>query len=250
MKKLGVIFIVIILFGFVSFVSAQQLPFVNPETGDPQVLGVDINNLPKTPEEAVNTTGAYLAKEWGKLLANSSFFKPFYSLYIKNQKLVDGVSKSTIGMAPSMSWLYLIAFIGWFSLVQLAFSLFSLIPEGKSERLYFYEKLILTLIAAIIISYTHLASILARLSLKLLNIINTWWGQLLGALIIIIIFVLIATYSQTLIKMAEFFNRKRKLERALKDAKEAKEMAKEAKEKESPFDEAMAELGNDPDLNK
>lgn len=243
MEKKSLIFIFILAIVFSNlFLVRAQLADIDPTTGKPLVLGINPDNFPQNEDEVANMTRNYLSKEWGKVISNSTVLKPLYNFYKNFQKPIDTISLWTVGMTPSLSWLYLLALFLWLTLVDFSFGIASLIPQQKNENIDLVEKIFLSIAIIILISIFGIASMFANLIVKLLREFNTINGQIIVISIIFLILIILNKYSLQLKKFSRNLKQKRKLETAITEAKEAKRMAKKSQEP-SEFEKAMEEAG-------
>ena len=111
MKKIGVLsllLVLVLLSMFSGMIQAQDTPGIPDE----------VKTLQKASEALTNeqVREEYLKKEWGAIARNSTFFGPIVKGYEKVSPLTDPIFKYTIGMTPSLSWMFVLTLVIWITL--------------------------------------------------------------------------------------------------------------------------------------
>ncbi len=193
MKKSALILISLLLLSFISIVLAQT---INPETGLPS----DVQGIADVSKELTNeqTRSDYLKKEWGKIIQNNEAFKPFYEAYMKVSPYTNPIFKYTIGMAPSLSWLFLLDLALWITLLIYLIRLFELTSFSP------VVKSLISIILMIMFSAMGATKAVAEVIINLImKIATSWWMQLIGAGIVIVWLVILSMFSENLKKWAK-----------------------------------------------
>lgn len=227
-NKLFVILVVflfeIILISILVQVRAQELS----DTGLPPEVE-KIENISEKGKEAyeklTEKNESYLKQEWGKILAKNKYFGPLIEKYDKISPYTDPIFKYTIGLEPSLSWLFVLTLVLWiFILIYIIRILeFSSFSAGVRYGI----ALIFMIIASTIGIPKKIAELIINLIIKLAT---TWWIQLIAIGVVIAAFVLAIVFSENLkqwvkkirenrAKMKEALNRA-KLEASVKVAEE------------------------------
>ncbi|GEM_PF-4289876 len=121
--------------------SKVSLQAVDPETGLPEDIG-------KIADLSHNLTSEeYLKKEWGIIFKENKFFKPFYEAYTKISPYTDVFFKYTIGMTPSLSWLFALTFFIWLTFLIYLYRILSVFSESSRIIIFAITLLIMTLLS-------------------------------------------------------------------------------------------------------
>lgn len=172
----------------------------------------------------------YLKKEWGKILSNSPFMGPIIRGLDKISPVTDPLFKYTVGMEPSMTWLFILTLIIWIALAILIFRLSSLALPFSSSTRY-----VIAIGGIIFISIFGAVKKFAEGIIAVLSIFNAWYMQLIAALLVIVAIIIGAMFSKQIEKIAKRMKEqkeKEELETGVETLK-AKEKIREEIEKES-----------------
>ncbi|MFA5174232.1 MAG: hypothetical protein WC438_03550 [Candidatus Pacearchaeota archaeon] len=163
---------------------------VNPDSGLPielekiQTIGGKFQNE--------NDKTQYLKQEWGKILANNTYIGPVINRYNKISPYTDPIFKFFLGIEPSLSWLFLLSLTLWITIFMYIYRASEFLPVSD------FTQIAISLGTIIIISLIGIIKKLAELIISAIAVFNTWWMQLIGAGIIIILFVLGSIFSKNL----------------------------------------------------
>lgn len=152
----------------------------------------------------------YLKKEWGKILETWPVVGPIIRAYEKIAPVTDPVFKYTIGMSPSLSWLFILTLVLWIAFVIYIFRVLELASIFSNQAV----KIIISIGLVIVLSITGLTKKLAEYIINAISLLDVWWMQLITALLVIIAIILASVFSKA-------------LEDYVKNLKEYKEKAKE-----------------------
>jgi hypothetical protein len=236
MKKIGVFIILLLAIIITSVAVKADLLDLNPSTGTEEVLGLDPTDIPSSPEELKDQSSDYLKKEWNKILMNSTTFAPFTSFYKSNENWIDPLSRSLIGLEPSLSWLYVLALVLWGSIT---ISIFRILSFLESISLILKKiigfggpwlKFIVSVGLIWFISAIGFTGFLAQYIISLIETVEPWWGQLITIIAVILILIIYDSFSAEIEKF--FTALKEQIWKRQTDIKikENKKTAKEIKE--------------------
>ncbi|MBC8435327.1 hypothetical protein H8D91_02385 [archaeon] len=231
MKKLlmfGLVFL--LLFTIVPMVFAAT----ETETVVGQVEGIN-GNLDKI-DELYNSDNksqiatSYLKKEWGEVLDSKPVIGDLIRMYRKISPHTDPVFEWAVGIVPSLSWLFILTFLIWFTFVRYSAIVFDYIKE--TGLIIATSTVIYVAFMTIILVLQILQNISMWLANFLINLISitfgTWWGQTILVVGTIFVFV----FLNVIQKMFRGFLTKWRTEKAQKKIKEvAKESEKDLKDK-------------------
>lgn len=193
MKKSALILISLLLLSFISVVLAQT---INETTGLPN----DINDLTEAGKKLTDeqTRSEYLKKEWGIIFKENPAFKPFYEAYMKVSPYTNPIFKYTIGMTPSLSWLFLLTLALWITLLIYLIRIFEFTSFSPIVRN------LISLIFIVMFSLLGATKAIAELIINLITKLATsWWMQLFGAVIVVVWLVLLSMFSENLKKWVQ-----------------------------------------------
>lgn len=118
---------------------------LNPETGLPG----DINDITEAGKKLTDEEQRkeYLKKEWGKILEKNKYFDPIIEGYRKISPYTDPIFKYTIGMVPSLSWLFALTFFLWLTFLIYIYIALSVFSESSRVVLFAITLLIMILLS-------------------------------------------------------------------------------------------------------
>jgi len=219
MKKIGVLFIIFsILILSILTISAD---LINIDTANPEeteILGINPTDAPDSPEELQEQSSEYLKKEWGKILANNKVTAPILEVYGKISPTTDPIFRHSIGMEPSISWLFLLTFIIWISLVIYAIRIVGVF-DIFSKFLY-YSIMLGTII---IISLLRISKRMSEFIIDKIGLLDKWWVQLIVVFIVIAALVFADKASGSFSDILKALKKKMKKRKLVGDIEELKE---------------------------
>jgi len=211
MKKGIVLFLffILILNIFIISVKAQLNPPLVPGLGDINSETGLPNELEKIKGIGENLTDSeirsqYLKKEWGQILEKNKFFGPIIKGYGKISPYTDPIFKYTLGITPSLTWLFVLTLTLWVCLLIYIIRIFELFPILSG-----FTRVIISIGVMVIISLTGLIKKLAEKIIDVISFFTTWWMQLIGIGIIIIGLVVALIFSKNLQKIFKTMKEKR-----------------------------------------
>lgn len=163
---------------------------INPETGLPvatekiQEIGDKMNDE------------NFLKNEYQNVLNKSNTLKPLFNFYNKISPVADPVFKYTVGITPSISWLFLLALVLWISFVVYIFGFTSLLKLASNGIYY-----TIVLIAIVIVSYFGISAKLADFIVKYITKTGSWWIQLTIVVALILVLILASIFSRSILKL-------------------------------------------------
>lgn len=212
-KSSWVLLSLIVIVLFLNVIRADIVT-IDPSSGDSQVLGIDPNNAPQTPEEGT----AYLKQEWGKILAKTTFFGPIINFYNnKLAKYLNPVLKYTLGVDPSISWLFFITLVLWISLVIYFYRILSVFSTFSN-----WVSLVVSILSIIIMSNMHLPRWIAEKIINMISLAGNKWVQLGFAILFITALILASIFSKEFEKLMKTIKENRKKMKQAQDIEEAK----------------------------
>jgi hypothetical protein len=179
---------------------------INPDTGLPE----GIEKIQKISENLTDKEirSQYLKQEWGKILEKNKYAAPIIQNYKKVSPYTDPVFKYTLGIVPSLTWLFFLTLTIWIAFAIYLFRMLELVAPFSE-----WVQKIISLGITIILGISGLIEKLAEYIIKTIGLFSTWWMQLIG-IVIIIIFIIIGSILsgsfRDLIK--DMYKRKKELE--------------------------------------
>lgn len=216
MKKrlllLSLVLILVLSVFIITLIKAETTPSPTPPgTPNPAVGGeIDpVTGLP-TSTEKIQEIGDkikdenYLKNEYQKILNKSDTLKPLFNFYNKISPVADPAFKYTVGVTPSISWLFLLALILWIAFVIYIFGFASLFKIASNGIYY-----TVVLIAILVVSYFGIAAKLADFIVKYISKAGSWRIQLIIVIIIILALVLASIFSRSILKLEKGIKEKK-----------------------------------------
>jgi len=195
-----------------TLISNSDLGNINPETGLPSELEDIKQTSEKLTDEKQRTE--YLKQEWEKILKDNKFFSPIISFLEFISPVTNPLFKYTIGVEPSLSWLFFLTLTLWIALVIYIFRIFDLISIFSKWLDY-----IISFGAVIAFSLMGITKKLAEVLINTISLFSIWWMQLIGVVILIIALIVASIFSKN-------------LQEVFKAIKEKKEKAEEEMNRE------------------
>ena len=191
-KRLIFIFLFTLIFAnlIIGSLSAQALPGLTGEldstTGLPIGATETINKF--SDKEAREN---YLKKEWGKILENNKFFGPIIKVYKKISPVTDPIFKYSVGMKPSLSWLFVLTFTVWFTFLIYLYRIFSTFATFKKGTIF-----VVSLLFVIIMGLIKIPELFAKGIISLISLLGNQWIQLIVVIIIILGLIIANKFSK------------------------------------------------------
>ena len=192
----------IILVGFIAgIVIAQDVvdiggDIIDPKTGLPKGLPKDTGDLQNV---------SYLKTEWGKILEKNRFFGPMMIFYGNLSPYTDPVFLILIGMKPAVTWLFVLTFIIWITFIIYMFRI--------SEFFAFYSEKVRYIVAFLLVVLISALGVTKTIAQWTINTIvffsTTWWIQLIGGLIVIIVLMVLSVFSKNIQDLFKTMAKKR-----------------------------------------
>jgi len=187
-RGLILFFGILLFFSLINCVVAQSLD-VDPN--DPLGVGIGIDELPRNEKEAKDVGENFLMQEWKDLLKRDTFFGSIIFLYEKTTYFLNPVFKIILGVEASLSWIFILTLVIWFTLlifVIRTFSAFSLFSPWAQD--------VISLALMIIVSVSGVTHGLASWIIFVLNKLDTWYFKLIGFMIVVILLIVLAVFSK------------------------------------------------------
>lgn len=214
MKKVNLVLIgLFCLVYFIVLVHAADLTDqidskVKQLEGTVDTAGKIISNPTIAREELRKT---YLKQAWGQILES----KPIIGNIIRGYRVIspytDPVMEYMLGMAPTLSWYFLLLFVVWFTLVRYystSFELFksiSLFDESVSLILSLAFFFILTILQV----FQTISIWISDKIVYLFGLFGEWYVQLIALIIFIFILIFLGRFSKQIRLMARYSRMKR-----------------------------------------
>jgi len=233
MKKSFVFFLLVFL--FVSFVSAQDNNVGGIKQGleDNLEKAGDIKGqIDNLDEDTIAKD--YLRQEWGKILKENKYFGPIISLYEKISHYTDPIFKYTVGVAPSLSLLFVLTLVIWITLFIYFYRAFKIFGFFSGEVNFF-----IVLAMMLISSAFQVSNRLAELVTGFLGLLTNEWFQIIAGILVIIGLIVLSKFSKEFEKWANKVKENReKMKEEIRKA-EDKIHSKKIKEFSKAIDEGF-----------
>jgi hypothetical protein len=209
MKKSIVFFLftLLILNIFLISIKAELLPSLpTTGTGD-SALPSELEKIQQISENLTDEEkrSQYLNQEWGEILKKNEFFGPILEKYKKVSPYTDPVFKYTIGIEPTLSWLFILTLTLWIAFLIYTFRIFELVTPFSSTVQY-----LISIGVVVIVSITGAIKILAQKIIDLLSLLNVWWIQLIGIAAFIIALIIATIFSKNIKDIGKSIEEKKK----------------------------------------
>jgi ABC-type multidrug transport system fused ATPase/permease subunit len=214
MKKRDMFIIMFAILLLTPLIHSQPVPPIPGDYDKITQFGKEISSENRTD---------YLKKQWGELLNKSEFFGPLIRSYEKISPVIDPVSRYTIGMEPSLSWLFALTLVIWICFLVYIYRILSIFSTFSDSTAF-----VIAFCLTIILSLMKIISLIANKIIEAISIITTWWAQLILVLVFIIAFALASVFSKSFKDWAEEL----KKGKAEQEEKENREKLQEIKEQE------------------
>jgi hypothetical protein len=214
------LFFILILNIFIISIKAELNPPLDPELGDINPETGLPNEIEKIKGIGENLTDSeirsqYLKQEWGKIPEKNKFFGPLMRGYGKISPYTDPIFKYTLGITPSLTWLFVLTLILWIVFLIYIFRVMEFVSLFSPLTKY-----IVSLGLIVIISIIGTLRILAEAIINIISLFTTWWMQLIGISLVIIALIVASILSKNLKDV--FKSIKEKRDEAKKELNQAK----------------------------
>ena len=129
---------------------------------------------------------------------------PLISGYGKISPYTNPIFEYTLGMKPTLSWLFVLTIVLWICFVTYMLRLLSITSLFSK-----WVQVIISFGVVIIISVTGITRKLAQEILDKLSLLNTWWMQLIGVVIVIFMIILASVFSEEIEKLIKKIKEKK-----------------------------------------
>ena len=191
------------------------------------------NDLVNNPDKD-KIASDYLKQEWGKILVTKPIIGDIIRAYKKISPYTDPVFEWAVGMVPALSWLFVLTFLIWFTLMRYSYLIYDYFQEFE-----IFSKINGMIIHICLMVIVLITQILQSLSLWISNLIinsisvafGTWWGQI----ILVVGTILILALFNMIQKTFRVYLRKMRMDKYQNKIKKvATEEEKSLKEKTKP----------------
>ena len=198
MKKnlvIGILFI-LLLFPLISALDAQSID-QSPELQQAQ------NAQQKITDFSNQDKSDYLKQEWGKILENSTTFGPVTEFFNRISPVTNPLFKYTVGLEPSLTWLFILALALWIFLVISLYRILDVTSIFSN-----WVRYIVSFGTIIIISILGITKKVAESIINAISLASIWWVQLILATAVIAIIIMLSFLSKHLDKIFKAEKRK------------------------------------------
>lgn len=219
MKKsvIGLFFIFLLLANV--FIVANSI--IISATSDLGALQENVDKLEEGKEQIETLTDEearkdYVKREWGKILETKPIIGPISAFY-ENQKLyviVDPLFKYSVGMEPSVTWLFVLSVLLWFVFLVIIYQ--SIRYAGD------YPAWAVVLVDIAFMCFIGILGVVTRAAqffIDLIAVFSLWWVQLIAVILLVIILSLMIYFS----KYIRAFMLAMKMKRKKQEMEEEKE---------------------------
>jgi len=178
MKRVVVILLLALL--LVSFANAQIGGLEGLEEGIEKIEDLE-EKIPSDEEEAKQVTKDYLRQEWDKILRNNTYIGPVIKQYEKISPVTNPLFLYTVGMTPSLSWLFTLTLVIWITILIYFYRVLDLYGFFSKEISF-----VISVISLIIASLLGLIRIIAEFVIGVISVLTNPIVQVIVAFLIII----------------------------------------------------------------
>lgn len=228
----------------IALIHAADLVNINPDTGEADILGINPETIPKTPEDAKTIAKNYLLKEWGKDLRNENssigkFTSPIFKAYDKISPYTDPVFKIVLGITPEFSWLFILTFAIWITFLVYMYRILSIFSTFSK-----IVSFIISLAMVTIMSVMKLPIIFANYLIYLISTLTGFWMQLIAVVLIITLAILASIFSKEFEALMKKWKENRKKMKIESEIEELKAQGKSQAEIQKMITDTFGEIGD------
>jgi hypothetical protein len=169
---------------------------INQETGQIEIID-DLTDEEKRED--------FIRTEWGKILDRNKYIGPLLRGLNEISPFTDPIVRYTVGMEPRLTWLFVVTFVLWWTLVIYGYRLLELVSVFSN-----LVQVVLSFGLVIIFSLLGGTKWIAELIINTIALFDIWWVQLIGGIVVIIIIVLLGFFSKQLELFFEAMKKRRK----------------------------------------
>lgn len=223
MKK---VFIFSLIFLLLFAIVPKVFAISEPETIVNQIEDVQ-NKIDKiddlyNSENKSQIATSYLKKEWGQILDSKPIIGDLIRGYRKISPHTDPILEWAIGVVPSLSWLFILTFLIWFTFIRYSLLVFDYIKESGliiATSMVIYIAFVTILLVLQILQKVSIW--LANLIVNLISkVFTTWWGQILVVLIPVVglvVFNVVHKYLRSILSAWRLNKAKNKIKEVAKE---------------------------------
>ncbi len=179
-------------------VSAQVAPGLESLEND-SLLGTVQTGTEKAGEfQATENKSDFLKAQWGELLSRNTMIGPIIRFFDKISPVTNPIFKYTIGLEPSLTWLFILTLTIWITLVIIILRLMALTsPFSK------WVQYVMSFVFIIFISIVGVTRAIAEWIINIISALSTWYMQLIAIVLFIIVLIISAIFSKNLKKLGK-----------------------------------------------
>lgn len=171
-----------------------------PEEAIQNQFGVNIANIPQTPEDAKNM---YLKKEWRKIIESKPYIGPVFKIFNIVMNALNPVFTKVLGVNYSLSWAFVFAVMLWIILFVLLRPVISQLFKN-----YWFG----FIATAVIVSLIGLSGAIKKATDTLVIVVTNIWLAGLAFLLAVVLMILFSGFGK---------NIARKIKQSEEEAKKA-----------------------------
>jgi len=167
-------------------------------------IGLNPENIPK-PDNINQIKSDYLKKEWGKILANNTYFGPIIKAYNKISPITNPIFRYTTGIEPGLNWTFILGLfllITFLIYIYRILSVFSTFSSGAS--------FIISLALVVILGNIGFIKIVSSSIVKLFSALTSWWAQLIFVVLFWALLIVASMYSKQVAALLKKWKEARK----------------------------------------
>lgn len=225
-----IFFLIVLLSGLVS--SLDDIDnFADSVDGKLENVTSTIENTKNTLTDA-DMRDEYLKKQWISVLENKPVFRQIISSYRIISPYTNPIIEYTIGMAPELSFFFVLILVIWFFLVKYFFTVYEVIKDlSDFSSLYSFVISVSVFAILIILQFFQIISVFfANKIVGLIEFLTSQAMKIVAFFIFVVIIVFLSKFSKKVKVFARYIrmrNYKRKKEHDEKEISERRERATE-----------------------
>lgn len=208
MKKIGVVFLCLLLFvNLISIISSQDLQDslegVQDKVDNTRDKVEDVKDMDKW---------EYLSQEWDKILREKESFAPFIEMYDSLRPVFSPFFKYSIGVELELSFLFFLSLILGIALLvnfYRIFHNFSTFTDNIAR--------VISIAMILVLGNFGFIKMFSEWIIKTIEILTSWWVKLLAVFVVYVVLILASIFSK---EIEQFFkNLKKRREKTKEELK-------------------------------
>jgi len=194
MKKIGLMFSLLIVAALIINLVPVHAVTDPSNATNPLGIGINLEDIPQTPEDAANLSLIYLKQEWTKMIANNRYIGPIHNFFLNHQTIFIILFNEKY----EFSLTFILIFILWIFLAIIFGRIINALGLLKMGLGW-----VVGVLCSVVLSQIGLIKLITTSILTLIYAKDLWWIRALLWAVLVIVFILVFYLNQVVSQSIE-----------------------------------------------